>query len=217
MANTQTEGFGLRMTERLGNTPATSGQSAYPIKSNPGVGIYKGNPVSFQDGSGDEGYLQDMSFATTDDTGAGGQSYNNTTQPLLVGVFNGIFYVDNTTKKPRFTNFVDAGTLFGTDYNTGSADGTGFINDDPSQEYIVKTDAAAPVSDNGSNFNVTNFTATDNKSGQSTVKLHCTGGGAATKMWKMVRSAQVPDNNDRSAANVDMIVAYNPASNIYLK
>ena len=109
MANTQTEGFGLRMTERLGNTPATSGQSAYPIKSNPGVGIYKGNPVSFQDGSGDQGYLQDMSFATTDDTGAGGQTYNNTTQPLLVGVFNGIFYgvFRAITSKPVIPRGVD--------------------------------------------------------------------------------------------------------------
>tara|TARA_R100001082_G_scaffold88561_3_gene54991 strand:+ start:2722 stop:3375 length:654 start_codon:yes stop_codon:yes gene_type:complete len=216
MANANTTGFGLRMIERVGNTPATSGQSEYPVKSALGVGIYKGNPVSFQDGSGDEGYIQDMSFATTDDTGAGGQSYNNTTQPLLVGVFNGIFYVDSTTKKPRWANSVDAGTTFGTDYNTGSADGTAFVNDDPTQEYMIKTDAAAPISHNGKNYNVTNFTASDNRDGQSIVKLHSSGGHQAYHMWKIVRVANVPDNLDRSAANCDMVVAYNPTSNIYL-
>ena len=33
MANANTTGFGLRMIERVGNTPATSGQSEYPVKS----------------------------------------------------------------------------------------------------------------------------------------------------------------------------------------
>ena len=68
MANASTTGFGLRTVMTLGNTPATSGQSEYKIKSGLGVGIFKNNPVSIQDSSGDEGYIQDASFATTDDT-----------------------------------------------------------------------------------------------------------------------------------------------------
>ena len=45
MANANTTGFGLRMIERVGNTPATSGQSEYPVKSALGVGIYKGRDI----------------------------------------------------------------------------------------------------------------------------------------------------------------------------
>ena len=74
MANDSTTGFGFRTSMTLGNTPATSGQSEYKIKSGLGVGIFQNNPVSLQDSSGDQGYLQDASFATTDDTGTGGAS-----------------------------------------------------------------------------------------------------------------------------------------------
>ena len=216
MANANTTGFGLRMIERVGNTPATSGQSEYPVKSALGVGIYKGNPVSFQDGSGDEGYIQDMSFATTDDTGAGGQSYNNTTQPLLVGVFNGIFYVDSTTKKPRWANSVDSGTTFGTDYNTGSSDGIGFVNDNPFQQYVVKCDAALTQAMIGTAFNVNDFTAGDAINGQSTVTLDIGGTAAETKLFRIVRSADQPGDNDLSLVNANVVVAYNAASNLYL-
>lgn len=216
MANASTTGFGLKMIERLGNTPSIGGQSEYLVESAPGVGLYKNNPVSLQDAAGSEGFLQDASFATTDDTGAGGATYTNATESLLVGVFNGIFYVDNTTKKPRFVNFVDAGTTFGVDYNTGSSNGKAFVNDDPIQEYAIKTDAACPTSNNGKSFNVTSFTATDNKDGQSTVLLNVAGGAAATKMWKVVRVANAPENQDITAAGANMVVVVNSASNLYI-
>jgi len=87
MANASTVGFGLRTTSTVGNTPATSGQSNYKIKSGLGVGIFKNNPVSIQDASGDQGYLQDASFATTDDTGSGGAAFDNTGHAPLIGVF----------------------------------------------------------------------------------------------------------------------------------
>jgi hypothetical protein len=216
MANASTTGFGLRMIERLGNTPATSGQSEYLVKSGLGVGIYKGNPVSLQDASGDEGFLQDASFATTDDTGAGGATYTNAANALLVGVFNGVFYINSTTSKPTFANSVDASTTFGTDYNTGGSNGTAFVNDDPSQEYMIKTDAACPTSNNGKSFNVESFTATDNKDGQTTVLLDISGASAATKMWKVVRVGQDPENKDITAAGVNMVVVVNSASNLFI-
>ena len=54
MANDSTTGFGFRTSMTLGNTPATSGQSEYKIKSGLGVGIFQNNPVSLQDSSGDQ-------------------------------------------------------------------------------------------------------------------------------------------------------------------
>ena len=167
MANASTVGFGLRTTSTVGNTPATSGQSNYKIKSGLGVGIFKNNPVSIQDASGDQGYLQDASFATTDDTGSGGAAFDNTGHAPLIGSFNGAFYIDSSTSKPTFANSVAASTTFGTDYNTGSNDGIGFVNDNPQQEYVIKADAAvtqAMIGDAG--YNTNSFTASDAKDGQ---------------------------------------------------
>ena len=214
MANDSTTGFGFRTSMTLGNTPATSGQSEYKIKSGLGVGIFQNNPVSLQDSSGDQGYLQDASFATTDDTGTGGASYTNASHALMVGVFNGAFYIDNSTSKPTFANSVAASTTFGTDYNTGSSDGIGFVNDNPQQEYVCKADAAVAQTAIGTVFNCNNFTASDAKSGQSTVTLDITS-AAETKMFRVVGSANEIGNDDMSAEGANVRVAWNSASNLY--
>ena len=215
MAN-QTEGFGCRMTMVLGNTPATQGQSEYKIKSGLGVGIFKNNVCSLQDASGDQGYLQDASFATTDDTGTGGASWTNTGHAPLIGVFNGAFYVNSTTSKPTWANSIAASTTFGTDYNTGSDDGLGFVNDDPQQEYVMKANTAvtqAMIGDAG--YNVANFTASDAVSGQSTVKLDNGSTAATTSMFKLVRGANDPENKDYTAINSNVIVNIARDSNLY--
>ena len=216
MAN-QTEGFGLRMTMATGNTPATQGQSEYKIESGLGVGIYKNNPVSIQDAAGgSQGYLQDASFATTDDTGTGGASWTNTGHAPLIGVFNGAFYVNSTTSKPTWANSIAASTTFGTDYNTGSNDGLGFVNDNPQQEFVIKANTAvtqAMIGDAG--YNVANFTASDAVSGQSTVKLDNGSAAATTSMFKLVRGANDPENKDYTAINSNVIVNIATDSNLY--
>jgi hypothetical protein len=216
MAN-QTGGFGCRMTMALGNTPATQGQSQYKIKSGLGLAIFKNSPVSIQDGSGDQGYLQDASFATLDDTGAGGATFNNsTTNSPLVGVFNGAFYINSTTSKPTWANSVAASTTFGTDYNTGSDDGLGFVNDNPQQEYVIKADAAVTQAMYGdAGYNINSFTATNAKDGQSTATLDIGGGAATTNMFKLVRGADEAGNNDYTAVNSNVIVTIARASSLY--
>ena len=215
MANASTTGFGLRMAMRLGNTPSIEGQSKYKIKSGLGVGIFKGNPASLQDGSGDQGYLQDASIDTTDDTGAGGIDYTTATEALLVGVFNGAFYIDNTTSKPTFANSVAASTTFGTNPNTGSTDGFGFVNDDPLQEYTVKADAAVTQAMIGTVGNMNDFAATNAKNGQSTPTLDV-GTRAETKMFRIVRVAEDPQNEDATAAGCNIIVVQNGAANLFI-
>ena len=155
--------------------------------------------VSLQDSSGDQGYVQDASFSTTDDTGAGGVDYTTATEALLIGVFNGAFYIDSTTKKPTFANSVAASQAFGTNPNTGSTDGFAFVNDDPIQEYTVKADAAVTQSMIGQVGNINDFSATDAKDGQSTATLDV-GSLAETKMFRVVRVAEDPKNEDATAA-----------------
>ena len=215
MAN-QTAGFGFRQAPTVGSTPATGGQAEYKVKSGLGVGILQNNPVSQQHTSGDDGYLQDATADTMDDGIAGGADWStgtSNTQPI-VGVFNGIFYVNSSTSKPTFANHVLASTTFGTDYNTGSSDGIGLVNDNPMQEYTCKADAAVTQANLLNTFNPTDgATVGTSSNGQSTVKLDVTG-TASTSMFRIVRTANDPGNNDNTAANSNVIVQISPAASI---
>ena len=216
MAANQTEGFGFRQAPTLGSTPATGGQAEYKIKSGLGVGIFQNNPVSQQHTSGDDGYLQDATADTMDDGIAGGADWStgtSNTQPI-VGVFNGIFYINSSTSKPTFANHVLASTTFGTDYNTGSNDGVGLVNDNPMQEYTCKADAAVTQANLLSTFNSTDgATAGTQTNGQSTVKLNIASADA-TSMFRIVRTANDPANNDNTAVNSNVIVQIDPAASI---
>ena len=214
MANRSTSGFGFRAAMRVGNTPSIQGQSKYDIKDNTGVGLFKGNPVALEDSSGDQGFLQDMSFDTTDDGGAGGLDYAAGTDASLVGVFNGAFFIDSTTLKPTFANSVAAGQRFGTNPNTGSTNGVGFVNDDPFQEYVCKADAAVTQAIKGQCGNCNDFTATDAKDGSSTITLDV-GALAETHMFRVVRSAEDPENEDLTAVGANVVVVINSAANLY--
>ena len=213
MANRSTSGFGLRMAMRLGNTPAIGGQSKYAIKSGLGVGIFKGNPASIQL-AGDTGYIQDSAFSTTDDGNDGGIDFTTANDALLVGVHNGVFYIDGTTDKPTFANSVAASTTFGTNPNTNSTDGVAFVNDDPDQEYVVKADAAVGQAIFGLCGNINDFAAGDAKDGASTATFD-SGTQGETKMFRIVRSAEDPDNEDLTAAGANIIVVINAAANTY--
>ena len=212
MANRSTTGFGLRAAMRLGNTNAIQGQSKYAIKTAPGVGIFKNNPASIQI-AGDTGFIQDSGFSTTDDGNDGGIDFSTANDALLVGVHNGVFFIDNTTKKPTFANSVAASTAFGTNPNTGSTNGIAFVNDDPHQEYIVKTDAACGQAIFGKVGNMNDFDGTG-KDGQSTTTFD-TGTQAETGMFRIVRSAEDVDNEDLTAAGANIIVVMNAAANLY--
>ena len=215
MAN-QTAGFGFRQAPTVGSTPATGGQAEYKIKSGLGVGIFQNNPVSHQHTSGDDGYLQDVTADTMDDGIGGGADWSTGTSNIqpIIGVFNGAFYINSSTSKPTFANHVLASTSFGTDYNTGSNDGIGLVNDNPMQEYTCKADAAVTQANLLHTFNPNDGATTGTQyEGQSTVKLDITG-TAATSMFRIVRTANDPANNDASVLNSNQIVQISPAASI---
>lgn len=220
MANASTTGFGLRAVMTVGNTPATSGQSEYFIQTAPGVGSYKGDPVSVQ-AAGNQGFVQDASFTTTDDGNAGGTSYNNTTSALLIGVFNGFFYI-SSTGKPTFANSVDASTATSVNYNTGSNNILAYVIDNSNQEYVIKADAAlgtdaatAQAKFGAANqMNTNNYTASANIDGQSITTLDI-GSAATTAMFTLVRSANDPENSDLTAAGANIIVKIAKSSSLY--
>ena len=220
MANASTTGFGLRAVMTVGNTPATSGQSEYKIQTAPGVATNKGDPMSFNDGgatAGEAGKVQDASFTTTDDGGNGGTAWTTANSALLIGVFNGAFFID-ASGKPTFSNNVVAGQTTSKDYNTGSDGITAFIIDNPNQEYVVKADDALAQTLIGVNpmqsFNTNNYTATDNKDGQSITTLDV-GSAATTSMFTVVRNANDPENKDQSAAGCNFVVIQAKNSSLF--
>ena len=208
MATQSTVGFGFRAANRLGNTPSIQGQAKYQLQTAPGVALMKNDPASIQD-AGNQGFIQDASFATTDDGGTGGAAYNSTNHAKLVGVLNGFFFIDSTTKKPTFANNVAASQAFGTNPNTGSTNGFAFVNNDPYQEYICKADAAVPQAEqNDLAFNCNNNDGTS-KDGQSVVTLEMGSANAATSMFTIIGTAEDPENEDITAAgcNVRVVMA----------
>ena len=214
MANRSTSGFGLRAAMKLGNSPAISGQSKYAIKSGLGVGIFKGNPASIQSTGADQGFIQDAGFSTMDDGTDGGIDFDSGKDSLLIGVHNGVFFIDGTTNKPTFSNSVAASTTFGTNPNTGSTNGVAFVNDDPHQEYIVKADAACAQTKFGLVGNMNDFAAGDAKDGASTATFDV-GSTDEAHMFRIVRSAEDPDNEDLTVAGANLVVVMNAAANLY--
>ena len=131
----------------------------------------------------------------------------------MVGVFNGAFYIDNSTSKPTFANSVAASTTFGTDYNTGSDDGIGFVNDNPQQEYVVKRMLLLHKLLSELFLIVTTLLRVTQKR-----SINCNtdmASAAETKMFRVVGSANEIGNDDMAAAGVNVRVAWNSASNLY--
>ena len=226
MANTSTAGYGLRAVMTVGSTPATSGQAEYQILgegATTGSAVtsktfFKGDTVSINDGTGavagQKGYIQDATYATTDDAGAGGADFTNATSPLLVGVFNGAYYVAASTSKPTWSNSFDNGTTVAVDYNTGTRRVCGFVMDNPSQEYNIRANDPWTQADVGTSFNTGSNGATG-ISGMSDERLDVNTAAAATSALTLLRNAEIPDQRDQSVGGCDVVVIINKASALF--
>ena len=229
MANNSTGGYGCRQAMTVGNTPATGGQSEFIVQGggSPGatIAIFKGAPVAMQTAAGVPGtlgYIQDQTAALMTDGVVGGNTWAKNTANTngSLGVFNGASFVD-ANGKPTWTNGLAAAQTSSVDYNTGSNDITAYVNTNPTQEYVARADAAVVVG----SFNTTTnmgFNLNDagaGVDGQSDCTLDIGGvatTGVAHYMWKLVRSANVEDQKDLTAAGADIVISYNPQSNAYL-
>ena len=63
-------------------------------------------------------------------------------------------------------------------------------------------------------FNTNNYTATDNKDGQSITTLDV-GSAAVTSMFTAVRLANDPENKDLTVAGSNWVVVTSPASSLW--
>jgi len=181
MANRNTQGFGLIAAGALGQTPATSGQGKYKIDAGYATTIFHGGAVASA-----AGYIVD----------------GQTTDAPILGVLNGIFYNAATTLKPTFANHYVQVTP------ANSEDIDAFVFDNPTQQYVVATDDAVAQAGYLETYDM-NTSAGSTTTGQSSATLDIGDTSADAASWRLLRSAEDPEN-DENAAFRSVVVVPNP-------
>jgi len=179
MANRNTQGFGLTAAGTLGSTPATSGQGKYKIDAGYATTIFNGGAVASA-----AGYIVE------------GQG---TDTPIL-GVLNGIFYNAATTLKPTFANHYVQVTP------ANSEDIDAFVFDNPQQQYVVATDAAVAQAGYLETYDM-NTSAGSTTTGKSSATLDIGDTSADADSWRLLRSAEDPENDENAAFRSVVVVA----------
>ena len=181
MANRNEQGFGLVAAGTLGSTPATSGQGKYKIDAGYATTIYNGGAVASA-----AGYIVD----------------GQTTDAPILGVLNGIFYNAATTLKPTFANHYVQVTP------ANSEDIDAFVFDNPQQQYVVSTDAAVAQAGFLETYDM-NVSAGSTTTGKSSATLDILDTSADAASWRLLRSAEDPENEDITAAYASVVVVAN--------
>ena len=184
MANRNTAGFGLIPQGTIGSTPATGGQGKYYIDAAYNADLFQGTAVK-----SNAGYIITAQAAITN---------------TCIGVLNGIFYNAATTKKPTFANFYSQPIT-----PANSEDVTAFVIDNPNQLFVGAMDAAAAQAEYGKTYGLTVTAAGSDTSGQSSSTLTYATRHATNNQWRLVRTAEDPENNDIAAAYCSVVVAHN--------
>ena len=188
MANRNSAGFGFIPAGTLGNTPSTQGLSEYFIVAGDTANKFNGMGVRVTAG-----------YIVTGEDSATGTS---------CGVLQGIFYNSATTLKPTFASWYDA-----TITPANSEDTKAFVNDYPWQLYNVATDAAVATTVAGAHaiyldtFDVNTGGSTTTGRSSTTIDIGDT--HATNDTWRLIRSAEDPENNDLTAAYCTVVVIQN--------
>ena len=178
MANRNTQGFGLVPAGTLGSTPATSGTGKYKIDAGYATTIYQNGAVASS-----AGYIID----------------GQTTDAPILGVLNGIFYNAATTLKPTFSNHYVQVTP------ANSEDIDAFVFDNPQQQYVVATDATAAQAVYLETFDM-NSSAGSTTTGKSSATLDIGTTHADNKSFRLLRSAEDPENDENAAFRSVVVV-----------
>ena len=185
MANRNTTGFGLIPQGTVGSTPATQGQGKYYIEAAYAQDLFQGATVKSK-----AGYIVEASSTRTF---------------LSIGVFNGIFYNAATTKKPTWANWYNQPITPANSENV-----TCFVIDNPLQLFSACMDTACPQAQFGKTYSFAAAVPTGSEtSGQCTNMLDYTNRDNANNQWRLLRTAEDPENNDIAAVNSTVVVAHN--------
>jgi len=184
MANRNTSGFGLIPVGTIGSTPATGGQGKYYIDAAYNADLFNGSAVQSK-----VGYIKTAQANIIDTS---------------IGTLNGIFYNAATTLKPTWANWYNQPIT-----PANSEDITAFVIDNPFQLFVGSISAAAVQASYGYTVGLTVTAAGSELSGQSSSTLTEGTKHIANNQWRLIRTAEDPENNDITAAYCSVIVAHN--------
>ena len=181
MANV-VEKYGLRPYRKLDGTPLVGAQNRYTIASNHTTAIFQGDLVIPLTAGNIDRHIANNSAA-------------------VIGVFNGCFYTDPTTKKPTFSNSYPGSIV--------ASDITAFVVDDPDAVFLMDADAAFTRADLYQNYSVTTGSG-NTTTGISEVQLDVSVSGTnASFVIQAIDISQDPDNSDTTTANANVLVRIN--------
>ena len=185
MANRNTAGFGLIAQGTVGSTPATQGQGKYYIDAAYDKSLYQGTAVQSK-----VGYIKVGQNAITDKT---------------IGILNGIFYNAATTLKPTFANHYAQPIT-----PANSEDITAFVIDNPLQLFMGSVDAAVTQANYGKTYGLTTGDpGGSTTSGQSSSEVIVAGVSATANSWRLLRTAEDPENDDITSTNCSVVCVQN--------
>ena len=181
--------FGLRPIGKVGSGVQNMGTTMYTIEDNYGTAIFKGDHV-----------LQ-----------SGGYVIKGTASgATILGVFNGCFYIDPTSKKPTYSNYypgsinvTSAGSI------SGSTNIDAYIYEDPYMLFEAQCDGTLAKTDIGKNTD-TVLTAGSTVNGLSKNEIDdSTEATTAGLQVKIIGITKDPENDDASSANANWYVMFN--------
>ena len=187
MANRNTSGFGLIAAGTVGSTPATQGQGKYYIIAGAGAGgdLFQGCTVRMK-----AGYITEASSTRTFAT---------------IGVFNGIFYNAATTLKPTWSNWYNSPITPANSENV-----TCFVIDNPFQLFVGSMSLAEVQANYGKTISFAAGVPTGSEiSGQCSNTLDQANLEATNNQWRLLRTAEDPENNDMTQPYTSVVVSQN--------
>ena len=185
MANRNTSGFGLISAGTVGSTPATQGQGKYYVEAADSDDLFQGCTVRMKDG-----FIVEASSTATFAT---------------IGVFNGIFYNASTTLKPTWANWYNQPITPANSENI-----TCFVIDNPFQLFTGSASGAVTQAQIGQTVSFAAAVPTGHEaSGQCTNTMLISGIDDKVQQWRIIRSAEDPENNDITAAYCSFVFAQN--------
>jgi len=194
MAN-QDAAFGFRQVGGLGSRPTSNGTSKYVIASGYTSAIYAGDIVEMGAGTDESGAAIAAGYI-------GQAAATSSTRNL--GIFNGCFYDDPTTRKPTFNNYWPGDI----DVTNPAAGATAFVYDDPADLFEVQTSGTINQTYVGRSIDMAYTAGTAVTNGRSKEEIGATS-YAGTGQLALIRVSEDPSNSDETAANSNWIVKFN--------
>ena len=180
--------FGYRPIGKVGSGVNNGGTTLYTIGDNYNTSIFKGDHV--------------MQASGLVIAGTASGSTN-------LGVFNGCFYIDPTSKKPTWSNYYSQVNVTASGSISGGTTIDAYIYDDPYTLFEAQCDGTIAKTDIGKNTeSVLGTSSTVN--GLSVTEIDS--GSEATTAGLQVRITGIskdPDNSDASSANANWYVMWN--------